>query len=453
MDSSTTNSLSEQTDALPVGVLLLGIYDTPADEQICDVSLAELKLLTETALGLSAQNASFFSMTQCRRAPEAATYIGAGKAEEAARLCADNGVTLAVFDAELSPSQIRNLEEILNRPVADIPGNDVRLIDRTMLILDIFAKHAVTGEGKLQVEIAQLKYTAPRLTGKGIGLSRQGGTSGSIGARGPGETKLETDRRHISRRIQTLRAELAELERERGVKRTKRERAGIPTVAITGYTNAGKSTLLNYLTGAGILAENKLFATLDPTVRRLTLPSGREVLLVDTVGFINKLPHGLVEAFKSTLDEVRYADAILVLTDASDPKAELKTHVTEEILAELDAADKPTVYVFNKSDLVETLPPKELLRERSAVSISARDGTGVDELLVLLDDILSSKARRVTFDFPFDAQAALNVLYQNAVVETVEYTETGALVTALVTEKEAGLYARYIKSESGGAVS
>ena len=439
------NTASSEDEARSVGVLLLGIYPTPSEEAECDKSLAECKQLAETSLGADAENARFYSMSQCRKAPEAATYFGTGKAEEAAALCAENDISLAVFDAELSPSQIKNLEDILNRPFEGHPDKNVRLIDRTMLILDIFAKHAVTGEGKLQVEIAQLQYTSPRLTGKGTALSRQGGTSGGIGARGPGETKLETDRRHIRSRIQSLREELAVLEKERGVKRAKREKTGIPTVAVAGYTNAGKSTLLNYLTGAGILAENKLFATLDPTVRKLSLPSGREVLLADTVGFINKLPHGLVEAFKSTLDEIRYADAVLIVTDISDPDAEKKTRITEEILTDLEASGKPTLYVFNKSDLAACVPPAEVLAAHESVGISALDGTGVDKLLEMLDDLLARSKKRLTFVFPFDVQgAALADLYKNASVETVEYTEDGACVTALCCEKEAGFYKKYV---------
>ncbi len=427
-----------------INVLLMTVYSDASEETASDISLAELKLLAETSIGENAEECKFFSVSQCRKSPEAATYIGSGKAEEAARLCYDNDISLAVMDAEMTPSQIKNLEDILNEPFDKSSGKSVRVIDRTMLILDIFAKHAVTGEGKLQVEIAQLRYTAPRLTGKGIALSRQGGTSGAIGARGPGETKLETDRRHIQRRIQSLRAELAEMEKERSVKRIKREKSGIPTAAIAGYTNAGKSTLLNYLTDAGIIAENKLFATLDPTVRKLALPSGREILLSDTVGFINKLPHGLVEAFKSTLDEVRYADIILVVIDASDSEAEMKAAVTEEILNGLDAAGKPTIYVLNKSDMVEVMPPEEVLASKSAVSISAKTGAGVDTLLSMIDDILSASKKKVTFEFPFDMQSAVNYLYKNATVETVDYTENGTLVTAFVTEKEMGMYRDYI---------
>ncbi len=439
------NIILEENENNQINILLMSVYSDNSLEKECERSLAELKLLAETSIGEDAENSNFFCVTQCRKSPEAATYIGAGKALEAAKLCFDNDVSLAIMDAEMSPSQIKNLEDILNKYFEDVPDKSVRVIDRTMLILDIFAKHAVTGEGKLQVEIAQLKYTAPRLTGKGIALSRQGGTSGSIGARGPGETKLETDRRHIQRRIQSLRDELTEMEKERNVKRTKREKSGIPTAAIAGYTNAGKSTLLNYLTNAGILAENKLFATLDPTVRKLTLPSGREILLSDTVGFINKLPHGLVEAFKSTLDEVRYADIILVVIDASDSEAELKTRVTEEILNDLGAAGKPTVYVFNKSDLVEVLPPKDILEQKMSVCISAQTGLGVENLLEMLDKILADSKKKVTFEFPFDMQSGVNYLYKNATVESVEYTENGTVVTAFVTEKEIGMYSEFIK--------
>lgn len=442
MDYNASEPLS--VPASSTGVLLLGVYTTSGEEAECDRSLSELASLVETAL--SEPEIRFFSMTQCRKAPEAATYIGEGKAREAAELCKNNDITLAVFDAELSPSQIKNLEELLNAPfVAD--EKNIRLIDRTMLILDIFAAHAVTGEGKLQVEIAQLKYTSPRLTGQGVSLSRQGG-SAVVGSRGPGETKLETDRRHIRARIQALKEQLAVLEKERAVKRSKREKSGIPTIAIAGYTNAGKSTLLNYLTDAGILAENKLFATLDPTVRRLTLPSGREVLLADTVGFIHKLPHGLVEAFRSTLDEVRYADALLIVTDASDPEYELKLRVTEETLASLEAVGKPTLYVFNKADKVETRLPQELLLSRDAVNVSALTGEGIDDLLALVDDLLMRSKRRVCFLFPFDVQgAALSELYKNATVESVEYTDGGAKVTVLVDPKQLGRYQNYIWEE------
>lgn len=440
------DNLSDPISSEIVNVLLIAIYSDNLEEKQCDISLAELKQLAETSIGDSAKDSKFYSVVQCRKAPEAATYIGKGKALEAADLCKNNNISLAIVDAEMSPSQIKNLEDILNSKFDDQTQSNVRVIDRTMLILDIFAKHAVTGEGKLQVEIAQLKYTVPRLTGKGNDLSRQGGTSGSIGSRGPGETKLETDRRYIKQRIQALKNELYEMEKDRDVKRAKRTKNAIPSVAICGYTNAGKSTLLNYLTNAGILAENKLFATLDPTVRKLSLPSGREVLLSDTVGFINKLPHGLVEAFKSTLDEVRYADIILIVIDASDKEAELKTKVTEEILNQIDAGGKPTIYVFNKADMCEIVPPKEVLDAKNAVSISAKNGDGTDDLLAFIDKVLLAQKKEVTFEFPFNMQSAVDYLYRNATVISTEYTENGTLISAYVTEKEIGLYSLYIKS-------
>ncbi len=430
---------SQPDNKIPVFVLLVSVYDDAGKEKECLKSLDELKKLAETSIDDDGHYSVFFCLTQCRKSPDTATFIGRGKADEAKKLCSVNNISLVIADGEMSPSQIKNLEDALNTE-----DSEIKVIDRTMLILDIFAKHAVTGEGKIQVEIAQLKYTAPRLTGRGINLSRQGGTSGSIGARGPGETKLETDKRHIQRRILSLKNELAELEKERAVKRAKRQKSGIPTVAITGYTNAGKSTLLNYLTNAGILAEDKLFATLDTTVRRLTLPSSREILLTDTVGFINNLPHGLVEAFKSTLDEVVYADVLLIVIDISDEDAKLKLEVTEKTLEELGASGKPTVYAFNKSDLVELEDTDTFPSGVYGVSISAETGKGVDKLLEILDMVLSASKKRIKLLIPFGDSSAVNYLYRNAVVESAEYTENGTLVTALVSDKEIGACKKYI---------
>ncbi len=430
-----------------VNVLLCAIYSDNDYASECNSSLDELQLLAETSIGDDAVNSRFFRITQCRQSPDAATYIGYGKAVEAGKLCADNSVSLVVIDGELSPSQIRNLEKEIDNCFENENKGKVKVIDRTMLILDIFAKHAVTGEGKLQVEIAQLKYTAPRLTGNGINLSRQGGTSGSIGARGPGETKLETDKRHIQRRILALKRALEEMEKDRGIKRSKRMKSNVPLAVISGYTNAGKSTLLNYLTDANILAEDKLFATLDPTVRKLSLPSGRNILLSDTVGFISRLPHQLVEAFKSTLDEVRYADIVLIVVDASDENAKEKTMVTEQILSQLDAADKPTVYVFNKCDRLEVVPERQALLAHDSVCISAKDGTGVDNLLEMIDEILSKAKRTVKFLFPFDKQGAVNILYTNALVNSTEYTDNGVVVEAVVDEKCYGMYKEFVFEE------
>jgi len=430
-----------------INVLLISLYRDNALASVCEESLDELRQLAETSIGDEAQNSKFFKMMQCRPSPDAATYVGYGKAVEAGKICADNDVSLVVVDSELSPSQIRNLEKEINNCFEESKRGNVKVIDRTMLILDIFAKHAVTGEGKLQVEIAQLKYTAPRLTGNGINMSRQGGTSGSIGARGPGETKLETDRRHIQRRILALKKSLEEMEKERSVKRSKRIKSNVPLAVISGYTNAGKSTLLNYLTDANILAEDKLFATLDPTVRKMTLPSGRTLLLSDTVGFISRLPHGLVEAFKSTLDEVRYADIVLIVVDASDENASEKTKVTEDILSQLNASDKPTIYVFNKCDKLDTIPSFEDLKSRGTVCISAKDGYGVDNLLSMLDEELAKSKRQVKFLFPFDKQSAVNALYTDATVLSVDYADNGVCVEAIVDGKSLGRYKDYLLDE------
>ena len=420
---------------IPKAILVNAVF-RGEDRESADISLDELEKLLETAGGECVAR-----LTQYKTAPEAATYIGVGKMEEAAQLCKDHNVQLVVFDCELSPSQIRNLEK-------GISPNDsqLRVIDRTMLILDIFAHHAVTGEGKLQVEIAQLKYTAPRLTGKGIEMSRQGGasSSGSVGARGPGETKLETDRRHIKRRIASLEEQLETLENTRDTMRKQRRKSNIPVVAIVGYTNAGKSTLLNYLTNAGILAEDKLFATLDPTVRKLELPSGFEVLLTDTVGFINNLPHGLVKAFKSTLDEAKYADILLILIDASDENAQMKTEVTEKTLAELGAGGKPTIYVFNKCDRLQEIPEKSSVGDKKAVFVSATTGYGTDELLSIIEEELGASQKKLTFLFPFNDGSKLDVLYSKATVLSVDYTENGTLVEAMADAKISGMLEKYI---------
>lgn len=441
---NTNEKLYNTENKEHVNVLLAAIYPDNDLLSYCEQSLDELRLLTETSIGDDAVNSKFFTMTQCREKPDVATYLGYGKAVEAGKLCCDNNISLVVIDGEMSPSQIRNLEKEIVGCFNDKTKANVKVIDRTMLILDIFAKHAVTGEGKLQVEIAQLKYTAPRLTGRGIDLSRQGGTSGSIGSRGPGETKLETDRRHIQRRIIALKNALSEMEKDRSTKRSKRIKSNVPLAVISGYTNAGKSTLLNYLTDANILAEDKLFATLDPTVRKLTLPSGRNILLSDTVGFISRLPHGLVEAFKSTLDEVRYADIVLIVIDASDENAQEKTKVTEDILCQLDSGDKPAIYVFNKCDRLEIIPAVYVLKEHDTVCISAKTGDGVENLLSMIDEILAKFKKQAKFLFPYDKQGAVNNLYENATVVSTEYVDAGVLVDAIVDAKCYGMYENYI---------
>ena len=396
-------------------------------------SLDELERLLETAGG-----ETFAKVIQVKDTPDVRTALGSGKVTEVGELCRANDVDLVIYDGELSPSQIRNLEDGLSS------DGEISVIDRSMLILDIFALHAVTGEGKLQVELAQLKYTAPRLIGKGAQMSRLGG---GIGTRGPGETKLEVDRRHIKRRISALEDELRELDKNRTTMRMARDRSGIAKVAIVGYTNAGKSTLLNRLTDAGILAEDKLFATLDPTTRKYELPSGESVLLTDTVGFIRKLPHHLIKAFKSTLDEAVFADILMILIDASDEECEAEFLVTEKILSELGASGKPTLYVFNKCDRAEELPTIAECERDNVVYISAKTGEGVDGLVKRLEELVQAGKKRLVFTIPNAEQGALNILYKNAAVEDVEYGATAVKVTAVVDAKVRGMLGKYLPEE------
>lgn len=399
---------------------LIGVITREQNADEAQASLEELRRLLETAGG-----SAVFTFVQNKEAPDVRTYIGSGKAVELCYYCAQNEVTLAVFDCELTPSQIRNLEEVLG---------DVRVIDRSMLILDIFALHAVSGEGKLQVELAQLKYTAPRLMGRGTELSRLGG---GIGTRGPGESQLETDRRHLQRRVRMLERSLEELAAGRRTQRQARDRSGLPRIAIVGYTNAGKSTLLNYLTDAGILARDQLFATLDPTTRKCRLPGGETVLLTDTVGFIRNLPHHLIHAFRSTLEEAVYADLLLVVVDASDHEATAQLQVTEELLQSLGASGKPILYVFNKCDLGAAHPGMLHGKEHVAY-ISAATGQGVDLMMQRIEDILHAGKRRVSFLIPNTKQGLLNKLYENATVESVKYGAEGVSVTAVVDVKTYG---------------
>lgn len=407
---------------------LVGVVTRDRTEHELEVSLAELARLLETAGG-----EAVFTLVQNKEAPDVRTYLGSGKVAELAFYCARNEIDLAVFDCELSPSQIRNIEEVL--------GEGVRVIDRSMLILDIFALHAESGEGKLQVELAQLKYTAPRLMGRGTELSRLGG---GIGTRGPGESQLETDRRHLQRRIRMLEEALAEVAANRRTQRLARDRSGLARVAIVGYTNAGKSTLLNYLTDAGILAQDQLFATLDPTTRKCQLPGGETILLTDTVGFIRNLPHHLVHAFRSTLEEAVHTDLLLILIDASDPEAESQLAVTEELLQSLGAGEKPTLYVFNKCDLGAATPGVAGVRE-NVLYISAATGQGVELLLQRIEDMLHSDHRRVTFRIPNAKQGLLSGLYKNATVEDVQYGPEAVEVTAIVDDRTYGPLRAYDK--------
>ena len=409
------NQITEGVGAALVSVVTRGTAED------AEISLAELERLLDTAGGVTV-----FKMIQNKEAPDVRTYLGSGKTAELAFYVARNEIDLVVFDCELSPSQIRNLEQAL--------GDTVRVIDRSMLILDIFALHAASGEGKLQVELAQLKYTAPRLMGKGTELSRLGG---GIGTRGPGESQLETDRRHLQRRIRMLEQSLAEMAENRRTQRVARDRSGQARVAIVGYTNAGKSTLLNYLTDAGILAENKLFATLDPTTRKCRLPGGETILLTDTVGFIRNLPHHLIHAFRSTLDEAVNADLLLIMVDASDAQAASQIEVTEALLQDLGAGDKPVLYVFNKCDLGVAIPGTVHGRE-NVMYISAATGQGVERLLVRIEEMLHEGSRRVTFRIPNDKQGVLSILYRNATVEDIRYGTDAVEVTAVVDARVYG---------------
>lgn len=410
----------EQKEIQGVRTALVSVLTKGENEKDAEVSLAELERLLETAGGVAV-----FKLTQNKEAPDVRTYLGSGKVAELAYYCARNEVSLVVFDGELSPSQLRNLEEAL--------GGGVEVIDRSMLILDIFALHAGSREGKLQVELAQLKYTAPRLIGKGAMLSRLGG---GIGTRGPGETQLETDKRHLQRRIHALEEALGEIAENRRTQRVARDRSGLARVAIVGYTNAGKSTLLNYLTDAGVLAENKLFATLDPTTRKCALPGGETVLLTDTVGFIRNLPHHLIRAFHSTLEEATYADLLLILVDATDPEAPAQLDVTEALLEQLGAGDKPTLFVFNKCDLGAAIGTSR--GRDNVLYISAATGQGVDLLLTRVEEMLHQGSRRVTFRIPNSKQSLLALLYRNATVENVDYGADAVLVTAIADERTYG---------------
>ena len=359
------------------------------------------------------------SLTQKLSRPESATYVGTGKLQEMKEVCAAQEIDLIVVDSELSPTQIKNIEN----------ETDVRTIDRTTLILDIFALRARSKEGKLQVELAQLKYMLPRLTGKGIEMSRLGG---GIGTRGPGETKIETDRRHIRRRMETLKNELAELEKHRNMLRKRREKDGVITCAIVGYTNAGKSTLMNYLTDAGVLAQDKLFATLDPTSRALKLPGGVTIMLIDTVGLVRRLPHHLVEAFRSTLEEAAQSDIIINLCDASSDEARVHLEVTRDLLNSLGCGDTPVLTVLNKCDLLDS---SVLAQDFGAyIKISAKTGEGIDDLLQAIEDNLPVRMKRVKLLVPFASAGLVSEIREKGTLLREEYVAEGVSVEAIVDE-------------------
>lgn len=390
-------------------------------------SLDELAELAKTA-GAEVAGAA----AQKRDAPDKATCIGSGRLEEIAEVCRNNDISLLIFDTELTATQLRNIEEIA----------DCRVIDRTMLILDIFAGRARSAEGRLQVELAQLQYMLPRLAGKGTALSRLGG---GIGTRGPGETKLESDRRHIRRRIQSLREQLEQVERRRETLRARRRKDGIQTVALVGYTNAGKSTLMNTLTDAGVLAEDKLFATLDPTARALKLPDGRQVLLIDTVGFVRRLPHHLVDAFRSTLEEAAEADVILNICDASSPEAAEHWEVTEKLLVELGCGDRPIIPVLNKCDAAD--PDNLPEAGRDAVRISAKTGEGLPALLDAITAALPPDRRRVTLMLPYSQGALAEQCRREGAVESEEYTADGTRMVVTLGARLLSMAQEYILEE------
>ena len=374
-------------------------------EYDCDISLDELEELAETA-GAEVVG----RMSQKRDKPDSGTFLGSGRLEELGDFCKNNEVDLVIADSELAPAQLRNIEK----------ATDVRVIDRTTLILDIFAERARSNEGKLQVELAQLRYSLPRLMGQGTKLSRLGG---GIGTRGPGETKLESDRRHIRRRIKALEDEFDALEKRRSLARARREKDGVDTVVIVGYTNAGKSTLMNTLTEAGVLAQDKLFATLDPTSRALVLPDGRRVMLIDTVGFIRRLPHHLVEAFKSTLEEAVCAKVILNVCDASDPECAEHLKVTNDLLEELGCSGKPIIPVFNKCDLPQA--DEAAMRLPGAVNISALEGKGLDELLDAVARALPPTRAKAKLLIPYSDGAAAAALRKDGVITVEDYRADG----------------------------
>ena len=402
-DERLKSSTKETAEARPERAILVGIENAEGYDTI-----AELAELAKTA------GASVVAREQQRRRPvDNATYIGSGKAEELALLGSELEADLFIFDDELSPMQQRNLETTLG----------VRVIDRTALILDIFAQRAQSREGKLQVELAQLKYGMTRLAGQGLALSQQGG---GIGTRGPGEKKLEVDKRRIRRRIYELGEELKEVEKQRSLRRDRREKNPLPLIALVGYTNAGKSTLLNAISDAGVLAEDKLFATLDPVVRQVTLPGGTQALVSDTVGFINKLPHDLVEAFKSTLDEVARADLILHVVDASSPYYDSQMAVVEDVIAGLGAAETPRINVYNKLDKLAAQPAAK----REAAFISAAKGEGIEALLSRAEHTLGAERTVAELLIPYDKYEAVALIRAEGRILSETHEEEGTRIRA-----------------------
>ena len=390
-------------------------------------SLDELEALLETAGGVCLART-----LQNRRAPEPRTFIGEGKVQELKDLAQTNGCTLAVFDNELSPSQLRALTEAM----------DMRVIDRSSLILDIFAGRAQTREGRLQVELAQYKYLLPRLTGMWKHLVSQTGSSAPIGTRGPGETQLESDRRHIRRKISQLEEELDTVIRTRATQRRLREKNSMPVVALVGYTNAGKSTLINKLTGAGLAAQDRLFDTLDTTTRRLKVSDTLTVLMSDTVGFIRKLPHHLIDAFKATLEELRFADLLIHVIDASSPEWPEQVRVVDDLITELGADKTPRLEAFNKCDALSAdIRP----RGERIVEISAKTGQGIDRLLEKIEELLSAAKEKVTLRLPYDQGALVEMLHSQGAVTGVRYLDDCIELDAVISSEMYARVARFVK--------
>ena len=396
------------------------------EQTATEESLEELEALLETAGGFCTGK-----MLQNRHVPDSHCFIGEGKALEVKMLVEATASTMVIFDNELSPGNIRALEEIIG----------VTVIDRSALILDIFAQRAKTKEGRLQVELAQYKYLLPRLSGMGASLSRQGG---GIGTRGPGETKLESDRRHIRERITRLEEELEQVRKVRAVQRERRMKNSIPVVAIVGYTNAGKSTLLNQLTNAGIPANNRLFDTLDTTSRQLTVSDNLDVILSDTVGFISKLPHHLVNAFHATLEELEYADLLLHVIDASDPNLEKHVAVVDRLIAQLAKPGTPVLKCYNKADLVYS---EDIPKGKDIVAISAKRGKNMDGLLKAIEKALGHSRHHVILRFPYDKGGMVQTLHDNAQVKKVEYTDSGIEVETVLDPILYGRLTQYIVKE------
>ncbi|MGN1115948.1 MAG: GTPase HflX [Candidatus Ornithomonoglobus sp.] len=407
-------------------VIIAGLHTGSRDyiNDTTEESMRELAELVETAGG-----EVVCEVVQNRPAPDSGTYLGEGKLEEVKNAAQSLGATLLVFDDELSPAQLRNVNEFLG----------MRVLDRSMLILDIFAMRARSGEGKLQVELAQLKYQLPRLHGWGLEMHRLGA---GIGTRGPGETQLETDRRHIRTRIAALEAEIREIKKHRGLLRARREKDGVITAALVGYTNAGKSTLLNRLTDAGVFAEDKLFATLDTTSRAITLEDNRRIILIDTVGFIRKLPHYLIEAFKSTLEEAASADFLLHVVDVSAAETDNQITVVNNVLNEIGAGGKPVINVYNKCDLNPEYVPADGGKAKH-VFISARTGKGLNELMQAIADTAPGKKSKHRLLIPYSAGGVLSELHSDEKILSEEYTAEGTEVEVLLDEAVYGRLKRF----------